>query len=79
MVKTCFICGKPALRLDEASGEPLCARHSEPRTEARFELRRHRNLVQRAWDMLSDIRAWHAGSAYAADQAMARRLEGVRR
>ena len=27
--------------------------------------------------MLADIRAWHAGSAYAKDRAMAKRLEKV--
>ncbi len=69
--RMCFICGYPAALTDRQTGEPLCRQHYYGPTS------RDTKTVGAEWRMVADIRAWHAGSAYPKDLAMAKRLEGV--
>ena len=80
-MKTCFICGERAWRLDRASGEPICAKHVMERVRAKSRYKGEGHLYDRTQDgarmMAVAIANWHAGSAYARDRAMAKRLREV--
>lgn len=79
MRETCFLCGAVARWKDVATGEGLCWSHH---TQAVRRVREGRPLasadaIDREWAMLRAVQAWHAGSAYERDLAMAKRLGGV--
>ena len=73
-MRRCFVCDRPALYTDKATGEPLCTAHYHPLAKRPT---KPAGTLGNEWRMLADIRAWHAGSAYAKDRAMAKRLEKV--
>lgn len=71
-MKTCFVGGRTATRVDSASGELMCAFHFDP-TPAQPP--RRGIVVVDEWQRARAVQAWHAGSAYERDQAMAKRLQ----
>jgi hypothetical protein len=76
MTGTCFICSRIATKRDVNTGEFLCAQHHW-RVDANREVSAKRNRLSDEWDMVARIQAWHAGSAYRRDKAMAARLKDV--
>lgn len=78
-MKTCFVCGATGHWIDKASGEYLCLSHTMAAMGRLSHLSPREPAVLGPWQRLRQIQAWHAGSAYEKDQAMARRLEGVGR
>lgn len=75
-MSTCFICGAFAEKHGWAV-EPLCKLHLGVSPERVRSIKAVRNSMEREWQMLRDIAAWHAGSAYEIDQARAKRASAV--
>jgi hypothetical protein len=69
---TCFVCGNRAKWTDKTTGESLCTQHYHPLSIRPVKPQR---TITEEWSMREAIRIWHGGSAYAKDQAMAKRLE----